>query len=385
MSKRKLTILVSGMIAGDPWQGGATWAVLQYLLGFRRFGHEVYLVEPVSPKSIRPAGARFHESENGAYFQKITTAFDLDRNSALLLAGTEQTFGLPYEDLRAIARSADLLLNISGMLTDQALTAPIPVRVYLDLDPAFNQLWHVVEGLDVRFAGHTHFVTVGQAIGDPNCLVPTCGLNWIKTWQPVVLDQWPAANHLTYDALTTVANWRGYGSIEHNGGHYGQKAHSLRQFLNLPALTDEKFLLALAIHPGETRDLAALAAHGWGLLDPARVARDPGTYQHFIQGSKAELGVAKSGYVLSRCGWFSDRSVCYLASGRPVIAQETGFSRYLPTGAGVFAFQDSDGVLAAIDQLRIDYAKHACQARALAEEYFDSRKVLEHLLAQVSV
>ena len=129
------------------------------------------------------------------------------------------------------------------------------------------------------------------------------------------------------------------GTIEHDGMLYGQKAHSLRRFITLPTLTGEKFMLALAIHPDEHKDLAAVAANGWNLLDPAQMARSPADYQRFIQGSKAEFGIAKSGYVASRCGWFSDRSLCYLASGRPVLAQETGFSDFIPAGEGLFAFE----------------------------------------------
>jgi hypothetical protein len=257
------------------------------------------------------------------------------------------------------------------------------VRIYLDLDPAFNQLWSAVQGINMRFEGHTHFVTVGQAIGEPDCPAPTCGRLWLKTWQPVVLERWPVAHQITYDGLTTVGNWRGYGSIDYQGVTYGQKAHSLRPLYSLPTLTSEKFLLAMAIHPNETKDLAALTANDWQLLDPARVAATPTSYQQFIQGSKAEFGIAKSGYVTSRCGWFSDRSICYLASGRPVIAQETGFSRYLLTGEGLFAFRNTDDVLAAIAALRADYPRQARRARELAEEYFDSDKVLRKLLEQL--
>jgi hypothetical protein len=177
-----------------------------------------------------------------------------------------------------------------------------------------------------------------------------------------------------------VANWRGYGSIDHKGVLYGQKAHSFRRFLSMPELAREKFLLALAIHPDETRDLAALRANGWQLIDPSQTVNTPERYQQFIQGSKAEFGVAKSGYVASHCGWFSDRSVCYLASGRPVIAQETGFSLHLPAGEGLFSFGNSDGALSAIEQLREDYTRHAARARAIAVEYFDSDKVLLRLL-----
>jgi hypothetical protein len=300
------------------------------------------------------------------------------------LAGSRSTVGLSYARLCDIAGEADLLINISGMLADENLLQKIPVRVYLDVDPAFIQLWHA-QGIDMRFAGHTHFVTIGQAIGEADCPVPTCGLSWITTPQPIVLAHWPVAERIVYDGLTTVGNWRGYGSVEHEGVFYGQKAHSLRQYMTLPRLTAERFLPALSIHPGETADLAALAENGWQLLDPARVAGTPAAYRQFIQESKAEFGIAKSGYVVSRCGWFSDRSVCYLASGRPVIAQETGFSRFLPTGAGLFAFSNPEEALAVIDEMNRDYAHHSRSARGIAEEHFASDKVLSQLLRNLGL
>jgi hypothetical protein len=163
----------------------------------------------------------------------------------------------------------------------------------------------------------------------------------------------------------------------------GQKAHSLRQFFELPRLTKEKFTLALSIHPEERKDLAALATNGWELIDPNLAAGTPAQYRQFIQTSKAEFGIAKSGYVASQCGWFSDRSVCYLASGRPVIAQDTGFSRYLPAGEGLFSFQAKEDVLSAVEEINRDYPRHSRAARALAEEHFDSDKVLTRLLDSV--
>src|SRR5262249_53108487 len=178
-------------------------------------------------------------------------------------------------------------------------------------------------------------------------------------------------------------NWRGYGSIEHQGLLYGQKVHSLRQFITLPTRTGEKFILALGIHPDERRDLTALADNGWQLVDPARVASTPARYQQFIQGSKAEFGIAKSGYVTARCGWFSDRSVCYLASGRPVIAQDTSFDRFLPTGAGLFSFTTAEDVLVAVENLNQDYVRQSRAARAIAEEFFDSDRVLTRLLTRI--
>jgi hypothetical protein len=383
MTGSPLRIVVSGMLAKVPDQGGATWAVLQYVLGLKRLGHDVYFVESMEPADLKPGGASLDRSGNAAYFRQVVHEFGLAGRAALLLANTEATVGLSYADLRAATTRGDVLVNISGTLSDRALTDAIPVRIYLDLDPVFNQLWYASEGIDMRFAGHTHFVTIAQSIGEPDCVVPSCGLTWIATWQPVVLEQWPAADDVVYDGLTTVANWRAYGSIEHQGVFYGQKAHALREFMDLPTKTHERLMLALSIHAGEVKDLAALRANGWELLDPAVVADTPSSYRSFIAGSKGEFGVAKSGYVKGRCGWFSDRSACYLASGRPVLAQDTGFSRYLPTGTGLLSFSTREEAVDKIAALDRDYAAHCRAARALAQEHFDSDKVLTRMLRQV--
>ena len=381
----RLKIIVAGMIAGDPYQGGATWAVLQYLLGLRQLGHEVHFIEPVAAAKLRPKDAPVGCSANASYFREVMHAFDFESRSALLVAGTTETVGLTYARLRALAAEADVLINISGMLADPALTQPVPVRIYLDLDPGFNQLWHAAEGLDVGMDGHTHFATIGLALGEAACDIPTCGRTWITTRQPVVLSEWPPAGRVTRDAFTTVANWRGYGSITYKSVFYGQKAHAWRGLMSLPQKSSSPIVAALAIHPDEERDLAALAAHGWTLVDPTQVTDTPDRYRAFVQGSRGEIGVAKSGYAASRCGWFSDRSVCYLASGRPVVAQETGFSRFLPTGEGLFAFETTDEACAGIEAVVTDYDRHARRARAIAEEYFDASFVLPRLLESAGV
>src|SRR5262245_15965619 len=280
MSHSRLRIVLSGMIAGDPFQGGATWAVLQYLLGFRRLGHDVLFIEPVNQESLRPPGAGLVNSLNAEYFRQVAKDFELEGHAALLRSGSRETMGLSYPQLQHRTQQADVLINISGLLTDGNLISRIPARAYLDLDPAFNQLW-ATQGLNVRLDGHTHFVTIGMAMGQEHCRVPTCGRTWITTLQPIVLAHWPVARQIEHDGLTTVGNWRGYGSIEHEGVFYGQKAHSLRHYIALPRRTSEKFLPALAIHPGEERDLAALASNGWQLIDPAVVAHTPQSYQRF--------------------------------------------------------------------------------------------------------
>ena len=384
-SKNPLRVVFSGMIAADPYHGGAKWAVLQYVLGLKKLGHEVLFVEPMKASAQRPPRVPLPASENVAYFREVTRQFGIQRSSALLIEGGKETVGMAYDDILRFAKRADVLINVSGMLTDPALLDAIPCRAYLDLDPAFIQVWQHTYGIDMRFAAHTHFVTIGQRLGLNDCPVPTCGRNWLKTQQPVVLDEWPWTEPRESADLTTIGNWRGYGSVEFEGRHYGQKAHSLRQFIALPRFTKEKLAPALAIHPKEETDLAALSENGWTIQDPSRVAPSPSSYRRFIQQSKAEFGIAKSGYVASRCGWFSDRSGCYLASGRPVIAQQTGFDEFLPTGRGLFAFETMDHILAAIEELRRNYRKHARAAREIAEEHLESGKVLTRLLEQVGL
>ena len=377
-TSERLSILIAGMVAGHPGQGGAAWAVLQYVLGLRALGHDVTLVEPITVPAEH-TDAAFTASGAAAYFRRLVADFGLEGSAALVRSGSTTTVGLPHGELARRAGRADILLNISGMLRDPALTEPVTRRVFLDLDPAFNQMWQA-QGIDMGFDRHSHFATIAWNIGQTGCTVPTCGRTWITTPQPFVLDRWPVATKIVHDGLTTVAHWRSYGSVTHDGIFHGQKAHSWRELMALPTLTTEKCLPALAIHPDEVHDLAALRDTGWQLLDPAEHCGSPADYQRFVQGSKAELAIAKSGYVLSRCGWFSDRSVCYLASGRPVIAHDTGFASRLPTGAGLFTFATTDDILAGIDAINADYPRHCRAARKIAEDHFDSRRVLPPLI-----
>ena len=367
----RLKILLSGMLAGHPHQGGATWAVLQYVAGLRSLGHEVVVVEPVEAGKLDPAG------EVGRYFGALPL---LDGAAALLAQGSRDTLGLPYQALERFASEADLLINISGMLRDERLLEPIATRLFLDLDPGFNQVWQET-GVDMGIGLHTHCATVGGGVGQDGCPIPTCGRSWIHTLPPVALEHWPVDEAAPLrDAFTSVGHWRSYGSIEHRGVAYGQRAHSMRELFELPALSTASFQLALGIHPGESSDLEALRANGWDLLDPREVAGSPERYAQFVRRSKAELSIAKSGYVASHSGWFSDRSACYLASGRPVVAQETGFSDFLPADEGLLAFTTLAEAADAVAAVETDLPRHGMAARALAEEYLDARKVLPQLL-----
>lgn len=374
MSGERLKILLSGMVAGDPGQGGATWAVLQYVAGLRGLGHEVLLVEPVAAASLDRA------SRVARYFRSLAP---LAGRAALLAREGTETMGLPYRTIERFAREADLLLNVSGMLRDERLLEPIPVRAFLDLDPGFNQVW-AAQGFDFGLDRHTHCATVGVRLGAADCPVPTLGRTWIPTLPPVALPSWPLAAGAG-EAWTSVGNWRSYGSPGHDGVRYGQRAHSLRELIELPRRSNARFELALGIHPDERADLEALAANGWGLVDPLAVAGTPAAYADFVRRSRAELGVAKQGYVVSRSGWFSDRSACYLASGRPVVAQDTGFGAALPTGTGLLAFDDVAGAAAAVEVVEADLERHRRAAREIAGEHLDAARVLPALLERLAV
>jgi hypothetical protein len=364
-------ILVAGRFASVPAHGGATWAVLQYALGLRQLGHDVVLVDPCDS-----------DPDRSAYFGRVLATAGL-QGAAALVHPDRTTTGLGYRELASWAHDCQLLVNLAGVLTDEELTGLVAVRAYVDLDPAFTQHWHT-DGIDVGLAHHDHYITVGQAIGTPGCSVPTCGLPWTGTVPPVVLDRWPVAWSAARFGVTTVANWRSYGSIQVGDVLLGQKAHAVRTLMDLPRrLPDITFEPAFAFHPAERRDLEALAQGGWRVLSPDVVAPDPDRYRTFVRASSAELGVAKSGYTVSRCGWFSDRSACYLASGRPVVAEDTGWTEFLPSDEGLLSFADVDSAADALERVFADYDRHRRAARALAHELFDSRRVLGQLLGRV--
>jgi hypothetical protein len=377
-SRRQPVAFISGMVAGDPGQGGASCAVFQWIVGLRRAGFDVVLVEPV-------VGAGQALARTAAYFEAVTARAGLAGRAAMMRRRTGEVLGMAPEGLAGLASRAELLVNVSGMLPLAPPFDTIPARIYLDLDPAFNQLWQAADGVDMRMGGHTHHVTVGTRVGQPDCLVPTLGIDWITTLPPVDLEWWPVATGIEHDALTTVGNWRSYGSIHHNGLQFGQKAHSVRDLLALARRSPKPLRPALAIHPAEVDDLGRLTEHGWQLLDPVAVAGDPDRYRQFVQGSWGELGIAKSGYIVSRSGWFSDRSACYLASGRPVIAQDTGFADALPVGEGLLAFSDVDEAVDGIGRVVADYDAHRRAARCIAETHLEAGAVVRRMLERAGL
>ena len=384
MAKR---IVVAGALAQKAGHGGLTWVFLQYLLGFRRLGFDVLFLDRLEPEMCfnergRPCDVT--RSANLRYLVDVMRSFGLERSFALFYDQGRQVVGLSRSAAREQLRSSLFLLNVMGYLDDTELLAAAPRRVFLDIDPGFGQMWQAL-GLHETFRGHDDHVTIAERIGKPECEVPTCGISWITTPQPVVLDHW-TTQPVNGSTFTSVASWRGpYGPLEYGGKTYGLRVHEFRKFMSLPRLTGRAFELALEIHPDEQRDLALLAENGWTLVDPADVAGDPLEYRRYIQRSGAELSVAKGMYVESRGGWFSDRSICYLASGKPVLAQNTGLEDLYPTGEGLLLFASLDEAAAGVEEICANYGRHARAARALAEAHFDSDKVLTGLLTKLGV
>lgn len=368
-----------------PGHGGHTWVLLQYVLGFRRLGWDVLLLDQLDPKLCWDAAGRRctpAESINMRYLQAVVERFGLADDFALLTDGV--SIGRSRAAVLEHTRNSTFLLNVMGFISDEEVLACAARRVYLDIDPGYGQMWTDL-GLHDAFAGHDDFVTIGERVGGDGCTVPTCGKPWITTPQPVVLDEWPVtpAND---GPFTSVGSWRGtYGTLEYGGRTYGQRVHEFRRFVELPRLTGRDFELALAIDPSETRDLDLLTQNGWVLTDPAIVAADPDAYRNYLRASKGEIMIAKNMYVQSASGWFSDRSICYLATGRPVIAQDTGLTSLYPTGQGLLIFTDVDEARDAIEEVCGDYLRHARAARSLAEERFESDHVLGTLLQRLGL
>jgi hypothetical protein len=385
----KGTIVVAGSLAQRPYAGGHAWQFLQYLLGFRRIGWDVLFLDRLEPEMCRDEAGHpcsVEDSANLAYFTRVLEGFGLGEHYSLGFDRGRQTFGLSRARVIERIKSSALLLNIMGFLDDDELLAAAPRRAFLDTDPGFGQMWQDL-GLATLFHGHDDYITIAENVGKPDCAIPTLGLRWITTCQPVLLDEWrregdTAAGHW----ITGIGAWRGaYDPVEHNGTRYGLRVHEFRKFVTLPQRTQQPFQLALEIDDADGSDRALLESGGWCRIDPRIVTRDPWRYRRYLHESRAEIMIAKEMYVLTRSGWFSERSMCYLAASRPVLAQDTGITGLYPTGAGLVTFSTLDQAIEAVHSVAADYDRHTRAAREIAEEYFDSNRVLPRLLGKLAL
>jgi hypothetical protein len=379
-----MRIIVLGYIIRGPF-GGLVWHHLQYVTGLHRLGHDVYFFEDSDDYDSCYDPVRGSTSDPSFGLEFAADVFDfagLSRRWAYFDAHTSAWFGPAGGAALELLRSADLLLNVSGINPIRDCYLRAPHRALIDTDPVFTQVRNIKDTKKMRDAqGHTAFFSFGEKIGKAGCSIPDDGLAWLPTRQPIVLDAWPQYPGRPDANFTTVMQWNSYPAVEHRGRSFGMKSASFGPYLDLPRWTKDG--LELAIGSGSAPS-DRLRDNGWIVTDPLAVTRTAAAYQQFIRDSKAEFSVAKHGYVATRSGWFSERSAAYLASGRPVVTQETGFTDWLPAQDGVLAFDSPDSAIAAIERVDRDYARQCRQARAVAEEFFDSGVVLNHLLRRAT-
>jgi hypothetical protein len=378
-------IAISGAIAQRPNRPGHAWVFLSYLLGLRRLGHEVLFIDRIPARACGAArsAAEAASSPEGRWLRRTMAGAGLEGRYGALIDGGVETLGLSRVELREELGRASMLINVNGFLDDEELLSAAPRRVYLDIDPGLAQLWEA-EGLADTFAGHDDFVMVGTNVGGEGCAVPTGGRRWITTLPPVVLEHWPVAR--AGSVFTSVGSWRGaFAPVEHDGVSYGLRAHEFRRFFQLPARVRAPFEIALEIDEEDRRDRAQLQAGRWRLRDPGEELASFSAYGRYLRSSMAEFAVAKGLYVGTRSGWFSDRSATYLASGKPVVAQDTGYGGALPTGLGLLSFSDLDEAAQAAEEVRANLPAHSAAARTIAEEHLDSDVVLASLLDRLEV
>ena len=389
-----LTIVVCGILGRSPYAGVA-WQGLHYLEGFRRLGHDVWYLEDtgVWPFDLERNTVTDDPSYTLQFLARVMAWADFGDRWAYCAASRGGTvYGPAAAKLSSLLDRTDVLVNVTGGMLLRHEHSRIPVRVYLETDPVLAQLEvaqgnrSTIEALQV----HTHHFSFGENLGSADCWVPVERFHYQPTRQPVVVDWWSSGDGVgrggaTPLRLTTVATWRQSAKdIRWQGQILRWSKHEqFLKLLDLPRRSGHAFELALTEADAGTLD--RLAAHGWRLRDAIPLTVDILPYRAYIQGSDAELTAAKEQYVAPCTGWFSDRSASYLAAGKPVVTQDTGFGRVLPTGRGLFAFRTVDEIPAAIETVASDYETHARAARALAVEFFSADVVLARLLADAGL
>ncbi len=381
---RKPRIICAVVIAHVPENSsGNTWAFLNWAIGLRESGCDVWLVEHLDRKALKasPDGADA-VSLNEGLWHRIVEELGFAGRATLFLDDQADT----AEDFTRWAAEADALINLSGQFKLHHRVAHVPRRAYVDLDPAFTQLWAATLDVDMNFAGHTDFFTVGTRLAAAD--LPATGRTWRPTLTPVSLANWTRVDDapLPVDPAgcwTTVTHWHGYKTMTWQGRLYGDKRESLVGVRELPR-QGARLLVATDMQPDWT-DYQEFSAAGWRFINAAKITADARVYRQFLAASVGEFSVAKQGYVLSRCGWFSDRSACYLALGRPVVLEETGWSELLPNGDGLRAWTTVDEAAEALKDFERDLPRHRAAARRIAEEFLDARKVTTTFLARLDI
>ena len=384
-----MRIVVTGLL-GQYAFGGVTWDYIQYLLGFRALGHDVWYLEDSGAWPYDPVRQTLTEdcTYNVNYLRGMMAEFGFADRWIYRNGADGKFHGAGETAARDLIKNGDLLVNVSsaGWLKDYEFG--VKHRMFIDGDPMFTQV-NLLNPKNADYAaivrGHDSHFTFGLNVGRPGCLVPEVGIRWKKTVQPIALDHWSFQDEAAPDRFTTVMNWASYAPIEWEGKPYGQKDLEFQKFKQLAKRTPQHLEMAMGQGPGSTRPTEELRALGWTILEPGEMLPDHRSYHEFLRTSKAEWSVAKHGYVAGRTGWFSCRTACYLALGRPAVVQETGWSEYIPAGDGLLAFSTLEEAVEAIADINDHYSEHQAAARALAEQFFEAKKVCADLLAQAGL
>lgn len=376
-------LVVCGYMIRHPLAGNVL-AYLHYVLGLHRLGHEViYLEESGWPESCyNPETGDYTDDPHAGVggVRRAMAAYGLEIPVCYVNRETGEVYGTNWDELKRMLGAADLLLNIGGVcwLPEFRLCRR---RALVDMDPLFTQVGRFgVEGFDEY---HAYF-SYGVNIGKPGCTVPSAGVEWQPTVPPVVPEMWEGRGRTGVPAgevFTTIANWHAYGSVTYNGEQHGQKDGEFLRLLDLPGRTAQRLELAIAGVDPETS--GRLRAAGWSLRNAGEVSTGLNEYIDYITGSRGEFSAAKQAYVQTHSGWFSDRSVCYLAAGLPVVLQDTGFTEWLETGCGVLAFETLEEAADCLERVNAEYDAHRRAARGIAEGSFSYRVVLPELLDRV--
>jgi hypothetical protein len=364
--------------------GGVTWDYLHYVLGLSKLGHDVYYFEDTGQWPYNPVQGGISEdcSFNVKFLSSVMSSYGLSERWAYCFPHHSRWCGLDDKKREEIVQSSDLLMNVSGTLSHPDKYRQVRRMAYIDTDPVFTQIKLARGQKDFRAIVDMHDIhfSFGECLADA---VPATGHRWHPTRQPVVLSEWHMQKSYR-DVFTTVMNWTSYKPVIFNDTSYGQKDIEFNKFINLPTLIPDS-TFEVAVNAGKIRrtPYGLLKQKGWHVVDPLNVCSDFESYRRYIESSKAEWSVAKNGYVTGQPGWFSCRSACYLAAGKPVVVQDTGFSSVLPADEGILAFKTKDDAIGAIKEVNRKYTYHASAARAIAKEYFDSDKVLRKLIDTV--
>jgi GT2 family glycosyltransferase len=387
VEKRKIVLL--GFLSHFP-VAGVAWQTMHYLVGFQRLGFDVYYVEA---HGCTPSKLMQHENDDGparaaAYIDRIMRRIGLEHSWAYHSIYDSRYLGLSESRLKELYKTATLLVNLHGSHLPTPELAATGRLIYLETDPVDVQidLFHQKAETLQYLSPHTAFFTYGENVGRPDCLVPAPQqFNFRPTRQPVVLDFWKREGCGGGECFTTVGNWRQpWRELNFKGEVYRWSKHlEFEKFLSLPSKVNQAFELALSSFTDA--DLQTLANHGWKVRSALEISTDPDRYRDYVTGSRGEFTVAKDQNVRLRSGWFSDRAVTYLAAGRPVITQETGFSNFLPTGHGLFGFSTLEDAVQAVEQINGDYQKHAQAAVTIAREYFGHEVVLGQMLNELGL